>query len=310
MSTESQPTAAGAPPTSEAKGTWRFVDFSAIGIFMFFVPITISGTSTIPLDHLVSAIRRMPEVPALRRAVAILRHLSGANRPVGAGPLVRALDLPLSTVYDLLAVLEELALVAKTDGGYLLGAGVSELGSAYVRSDPVRRRAQPVVRDLAETTGATAQLAVLRGWESVYLVKEQAVSPAAIITATGVRMPAYLTATGRAIMSRMERREVLTLLSAEEGFVNRTGVGPATHRELAKLLRRTRADGFAVERGEISPHIWTVAAPVLDHHDRPIAAIGLSDLMDEGESPHPEREAAAATAVRRAATAVTARLRG
>lgn len=252
----------------------------------------------------------MPEVPALRRAVAILRHLSGANRPVSAGALVRALDVPRSSVYDLLAVLEELALVAKTDGGYLLGAGVSELGSAYVRSDPLRRQAQPVVRDLAESTGGTAQLAVLRGWETVYLVKEQAVSSAAIITATGVRMPAYLTATGRAIMSRMERREVLALLSAEDGFVNRTGAGPGTHRELAELLRRTRAEGYAVERGEISPHIWTVAAAVVDHLERPVAAIGLSDTMTEGEAPHPEREAAAATAVRRAAAAVTVRLRG
>ncbi|KRE38298.1 IclR family transcriptional regulator [Janibacter sp. Soil728] len=251
----------------------------------------------------------MPEVPALRRAVAILRHLSGNNRPVSAGALVRALDLPRSSVYDLLGVLEELALVSRSGGGYLLGAGVSELGSAYVRSDPLRRQAQPIVRDLAEATGGTAQLAVLRGWETVYLVKEQAVSSAAIITATGVRMPAYLTATGRAIMSRMERREVLALLSAEDGFVSRTGVGPRTHRELAELLRLTRLDGHAIERGEISPHIWTVAAPVVDPLDRPVAAIGLSDTMDGGEAPDPARVATAARTVRRAADAVTARLR-
>lgn len=222
---------------------------------------------------------------------------------------MRALDLPRSSVYDLLGVLEELALVAKAGGGYLLGAGVSELGSAYVRSDPLRRQAQPVVRDLAETTGGTAQLAVLRGWETVYLVKEQAVSSAAIITATGVRMPAYLTATGRAIMSRMERREVLALLSAEDGFVNRTGAGPRTRRELAEQLRLVRGLGHAVERGEISPQIWTVAAPVFDHLDRPVAAIGLSDTMREGEAPDLVREAEAARAVRRAAAAVTARLR-
>ena len=122
-------------------------------------------------------------------------------------------------------------------------------------------------------------------------------------------MPAYLTATGRAIMSRMERREVLALLSAEDGYVNRTGAGPRTRRELSEQLRLVRALGHAVERGEISPQIWTVAAPVVDHLDRPVAAIGLSDTMREGEASDLVREAEAARAVRRAAAAVTARPR-
>lgn len=250
----------------------------------------------------------MPEVPALRRAVAILRHLSGSNRPVSAGALVRALDLPRSSTYELLSVLEELALVTRSGSGYLLGAGVSELGSAYMRTHPLQRRAQPIVRGLADASGATAQLAVLRGWETVYLVKEQAVSSAAIITATGVRMPAYLTATGRAIMSLMSSREVLALLSEEERFVNRTGAGPRTRRQLSELLRRTRADGHAVERGEISPEIWTVAAPVVDPVDRPIAALGVSMRVDEGEDAA-AREVHAARLVTRAAATLTGQLR-
>lgn len=251
----------------------------------------------------------MPEIPALRRAVAILRHLSGSNRPVTAGALVRAMDLPRSSVYELLAVLDELGLVTRSGSGYLLGAGVSELGSAYMRTNPLQRQAQPIVRELAESAGATAQLAVLRGWETVYLVKEQAVTSAAIITATGVRMPAYLTATGRAIMSLMGSREVLALLSQEETFVNRTGVGPRSRRELAEALRITRVDGYAVERGEISRDIWTVAAPVVDRLDRPIAAVGLSMQMVEGEVANSVREDRVVGLVTRAADAVTRQLR-
>jgi nucleoside recognition membrane protein YjiH len=33
---------------------WRFFVYSAVGVFMFFLPITIGDTSTIPLDHLVT----------------------------------------------------------------------------------------------------------------------------------------------------------------------------------------------------------------------------------------------------------------
>ncbi|WP_044736480.1 YjiH family protein [Geobacillus kaustophilus] len=41
-------------PTS---GAWKFFVYSAIGIFMFFVPVSIGGTSSILLDHIVTWIR-------------------------------------------------------------------------------------------------------------------------------------------------------------------------------------------------------------------------------------------------------------
>jgi nucleoside recognition membrane protein YjiH len=37
---------------------WRFLICSAIGIFMFFIPINWQGSSSIPLDHLVTGIRQ------------------------------------------------------------------------------------------------------------------------------------------------------------------------------------------------------------------------------------------------------------
>lgn len=39
------------------KGAWRFYIFSLIGIFCFFVPITINGTNSIFVDHVHLAIR-------------------------------------------------------------------------------------------------------------------------------------------------------------------------------------------------------------------------------------------------------------
>ena len=72
----------------------------------------------------------MAEVPALRRAIAMLRHMASSNRAITAGALVRALEIPRSSAYDILAVLEELGLVARTESGFVLGAGVHELGAS------------------------------------------------------------------------------------------------------------------------------------------------------------------------------------
>lgn len=39
---------------------WKFIIFNLLGIFMFFIPITIGGKSSIPIDHVVSLLRRIP----------------------------------------------------------------------------------------------------------------------------------------------------------------------------------------------------------------------------------------------------------
>nr|WP_269770454.1 IclR family transcriptional regulator [Brevibacterium yomogidense] len=212
----------------------------------------------------------------MRRAVAILRQLSASNRAVSAGALVRMLGLPRSSVYDLLGVLEELGMVHRAESGYVLGPGVHELGASYLRTNPLQNLAAPLIRDLAEATRGTAQLAVLRGWETVYLLKERSVESVAVITAAGVRMPGYLTATGRAIMAHLPKAELLAALQGETEFVNRTGRGPRTYSQLSAELSLTRRRGHAVEDGEVTPGVRTVAAPVFDVLDRPIAAIGVS----------------------------------
>ena len=61
----------------------KFVVFSLIGIAMFFIPITLNGTSTIPLDHLVTFIRNAlgPAVPIY----ILILLLAGTIMPFATG---------------------------------------------------------------------------------------------------------------------------------------------------------------------------------------------------------------------------------
>lgn len=51
---------------------FRFVVYSIIGIFMFFVPITIGGKNTIPLDHIVTYIQKIPYYGIVYGSVMII----------------------------------------------------------------------------------------------------------------------------------------------------------------------------------------------------------------------------------------------
>jgi nucleoside recognition membrane protein YjiH len=57
----------------------KFIGFSLIGIFVFFIPITVNGTSSIPLDHIVTWINTT--FPSLTPIYALLVILGGVIYP-------------------------------------------------------------------------------------------------------------------------------------------------------------------------------------------------------------------------------------
>ncbi|WP_261131991.1 YjiH family protein [Bacillus sp. Marseille-Q3570] len=67
------------PAQSRGSTVGKFGFFSAIGIFMFFIPITVNGKSSIPLDHLVTWFQAT--FPALVPYYALLVILLGATYP-------------------------------------------------------------------------------------------------------------------------------------------------------------------------------------------------------------------------------------
>ena len=85
------------------------------------------------------------DVPALRRGLAVLRLLSTRPGPMSAATIARELDLPRSTAYHLLAELADAGFVTHLpeERRYGLGVAAFELGSAYLRHDPLERLARP-----------------------------------------------------------------------------------------------------------------------------------------------------------------------
>ncbi len=99
--------------------------------------------------------------------------------------------------------------------------------------------------------GETAQLGVLHGNQTIYLLKETPPRPTALITEVGIRLPAHLTASGRSMLSVLPFKQVLAYFAAPGSFPRLTGSGPSTARELHQLLREDAARGWAIERGAV-----------------------------------------------------------
>ncbi|MET3803723.1 DNA-binding IclR family transcriptional regulator [Nakamurella sp. UYEF19] len=217
--------------------------------------------------------------PALRRGLAVLRLLASRPSPVSAGAIARDLGLARSTTYELLTELAAagFAVHLPAERRWGLGVGAFEIGSAYLRSEPLERLGRPVIGRLAAAAGATAHLGVLHGAQTLYLVKEKpAGTSVTLVTDVGIRLPAALTATGLSILAGLPSGQVRALFPDHGSFVDRTGRGPANLPDLRSRLSQVRRRGWAHEDGQITAGAASVAAAVFDHNSMPIAAIGIT----------------------------------
>lgn len=216
-------------------------------------------------------------VPAVRNAVGILRRLAASPDPLPAAALARSLGVARSTMYHLLSVLVDEGLVVHIPERhrYGLGLGVFELGSAYLRHDPLEHLARPLLARLVRDVDDTAHLAVLHGAELLYLLKVEPECPTTLVTDVGVRMPAQLAASGRALLAQLPAEQVRALFPSPASFVHRTGSGPRNLPELRNVLATERRRGWSIEDGLITPELACVAAPSFDHNGHPAASIAV-----------------------------------
>jgi DNA-binding IclR family transcriptional regulator len=235
-------------------------------------------------------------VPAARQVIALLDALARQPGPVPAAVLVRDLGLPRSTVYHLLAELTAagLAVHLPEERRYGLGPAALELGTAFLRQEPLARLARPVLARLVDRVGQSAHLAVLHGREVLYVVEERAPGRPPLVTDVGVRLPAHLTASGRAILAGLPAAQVRALFPDPAAFVDRHGVGPRSLSALRRVLVEVRSTGWATEDGEVTPGFASVAAAARDHTGRPVAGLALTFRSADADRAARERLARSA----------------
>ncbi|MFF2271858.1 IclR family transcriptional regulator [Agromyces sp. NPDC058136] len=252
------------------------------------------------------------KVPAADQTLAILAHLAAQRGPVPATTIAQALELPRSTVYHLLAVMQERGFVVHLpeDRRYGLGIAAFELSSGFSRQQPLARLGGPLVAGLVDRLGESGHLAVLHGRDVLYLVEERAPRRPSLVSDVGVRLPAHLTATGRAMLAALPPAQLRALYPDRAAFAWRGA--PSDDDEAAwrygrlkQVLQRVREQGWAAEDGEVTEGLASVGAVVLDHVGWPAAAIAVTYRADSDAA---SRSDDIAAAVRSAAAELSRRI--
>ncbi|WP_416385010.1 IclR family transcriptional regulator [Tersicoccus mangrovi] len=250
------------------------------------------------------------KVPAATNTLRMLRFLASRRGPVSAASIGVALDLPRSTVYHLLAVMIDEGFVTHLPEERIYGLGIAafELSSAWVRHDPMARLGAPLLRALVDAVGENAHLALLHARDVVYVVEERAAGRPSLVTDVGVRIPAHLTASGRSMLADLPPAQVRALYPNRDAFSTRwEHTTITTPSRLRAELDRTRARGWAVEEGDVTPEFASVAVAAHDHRGLPVAGVALTFLSHRVDE---ERRRALVDELRRTADALSTRLHG
>jgi DNA-binding IclR family transcriptional regulator len=217
--------------------------------------------------------RSVNTVQSVDRAAELLKAVAGAGEPETAPVLADRCGLNRSTTWRLLATLERHGLVDRdpATNRYSVGLAVLRMASS-TGHEALARRAQPLLRRLAESTGETVNLAVPHLLQLVYVSQLQAPH---VMTANWLGRPVALhaTSTGKAFLAWLpEEERAAALAETLERYTNTTVTDVEA---LEAELRTVRRRGYAVSRGELEPALWGVSAAALDERERPAAVVSV-----------------------------------
>jgi len=267
--------------------------------------------TTAPHAPATPAARAASKVPAAENTLRILKLLASKRGPMAASNIATALDLPRSSVYHLLGVMEANGFVLHLHEERRYGLGISafELSSAYSRQEPLSRLGRPMLAALVDKIGESAHLAVLHGRDVLYIVEERAKNRPSLVTDVGVRLPSHLTASGRAILAALPKSQVRALYPNAAAFSVRheSETAITKYSVLSSHLDQVRQRGYATEHGEVTPGFGSIAAAVTDHAGWPTAAVAVTFLEDKLP---PEQWPALAARVKKAADDLSVRIYG
>ncbi|MEV5972409.1 IclR family transcriptional regulator [Streptomyces sp. NPDC051921] len=187
---------------------------------------------------------------AVRRALDVLHSFHDNGPDLSASDLARRLGLSTSTAHRLAKTLLAAGFLEQDAGTarYRLGPAVTELGRLSYHQRRLHL-ASPELRDLAERTGTTADLALRSGSYAV-VVAGGTVAPRA-----GLRRSLHASAPGRVLLAWHE--------PGHEAFTHVHGSAGV------------REQGYVLDDGESELGVRTLAVPVLGRDGRARFALAL-----------------------------------
>jgi IclR family transcriptional regulator, blcABC operon repressor len=214
-------------------------------------------------------------VPAVKRALTLLNRLALQREPMSLARLSADLALPKSSVHGLCNTLLNFDYLRReADGGFTIGPAVMRLAEAFAVSTDVTREFNALWVHAGAAPDETVVLSVLNGADALYVAVRNSARPLGLAFTVGMRLPAYLSGSGKAMLAMREPEEVKALFA--QGLSTRlTPYGPGSLDDLMDELALTRRRGYSIDEESVREGVYAFGAPVFDAAGQAVAAISV-----------------------------------
>jgi DNA-binding IclR family transcriptional regulator len=219
-----------------------------------------------------------PSVKILDKALRILLLFGQGQEEWGVAALAREADMPKTTVYRILRVLQQHGFLVQDPDSrrFRLGLGILALGRRAYEGIELRRVAQPVMEQMAAESGETVLLQVLDTDRQRVVCIERVQNGAGLrlILEVGAVAPLHAGCSAKALLAYMAPEEIEALIARGlPAITPHTITDPA---RLRRELQEVRQNGYAVSFEETDLGVAGISVPVRDHLDRVIASLSIS----------------------------------
>ena len=222
---------------------------------------------------------------ALERGADVLLLFASSKAPkLGVTQIANELGLSKAVVHRILSALRNKGIVEfdAVSRRYALGPIIMSLGLTYLNKLEARQIAVPELVGLSKLTNETATLSVRTGASRAYVDQVTPDREVLMSVQIGVSYPLHAGASSKALLAFLPDEEIDRYL--EEPLRKVTPATITDRRKLRRELKQIVERGWAYSFGERQAGASSVAAPILDYRDYPIAVVSVCGPSDRIES--------------------------
>lgn len=214
-------------------------------------------------------------IDSLSRGIDLLEILAERGS-VRLAELPELLGVSRATAFRVVRTLRDRGYVdhVVSEHVYRLGPGPTLLGSRS-RAGTIARLADFALVQLRDTTGETANLALLQGGSLIYASILESTYALRTSAAVGETVPLHSTALGKAILSALPGDAARKMAGAEP-YERLTENAPGTWDELLPHLALARERGYGIDNQETDPGATCVASTITDATGYPLGGLSIS----------------------------------
>jgi IclR family acetate operon transcriptional repressor len=215
-------------------------------------------------------------VKSLDRALEVLIAL-GDMQGATLSEIASALRQSPATVYRILTTFQQRGFVDfdRQAQVWSIGAAAFLTGSQFLRRTSLVERARPIMRDLMEATGETANLGIERDGKVLFLGQVETHATIRAFFPPGTVSAMHASGIGKALLAHMDDARQRRVLAAGklEQFTPFTLTDPET---MIADLHATRARGYAFDGEERNLGMRCIAVPIHDVSGEAVAGLSVS----------------------------------